>query len=296
MKRNILSSLLAGLALSTTAIVPAQASVMTSLAAYSGPLYFDLVGADQGSLYLADCNSASECDTSYNPGPPATGALGIAAAGAVGSEDSWGIFRVKAIYGDPLQSITVWQQTATNFLIGTFGGLVDQSVVLNANGSQTAYSSGGGLNMYEVGSLTNYNSALALGAGARVGSTVTGVDGVGTLILSANFVGTAESLITGNYQNTFTAGTRVLNGNGYLQATGGSAAPLIQDGFVLDGNFDPQDISLTTVNNPGNQAVPHWLTGFVGTAVAYDIPEPASLALTGFSLLALATLRRRKTS
>ncbi|MDP2824864.1 MAG: FxDxF family PEP-CTERM protein [Sulfuritalea sp.] len=287
MSKNLVSSLVAGLALSAATVAPAQAGVMSSLTGYVGPLYFDIVGVDQGSLYSANCASAGACD-----GAPLFSQAAHHMTGS--SEDAWGLFRVKGIYNDSLQSTTIWQQTSGDYLLGTYGGLIDQSAVVSG-GNQQTFSSGGGMKMWNTVLLAGYNAAIAdAGATLRDLTTgaVTGVDGVGTLILSADFAGAAFNGIVGSYQNTFTAGNRQLIGNGYLNVTGGAAAGIIGR-FVNDGNGVPVDVSLATTNNPNNGLPAGWATPFVGTAVT-AVPEPETYAMMLAGLGLLGFMARRK--
>ena len=288
MSKNLVRSLLASLALSATTV--AQADVMTSLTGYAGPLYFDVVGVAQGSVYSGNCGTPGACDVS----PPLFSQASHHITGS--SEDAWGLFRVKGIYSDSLQSTTIWQQTSGDYLLGTYGGLIDQSAIVSG-GNQQTFSSGGGLKMWNTGSLAGYNAAIAdAGATLRDLTTgaVTGVDGVGTLILSADFAGVAFSGAVGSYTNTFSAGSRQLIGNGYLNVTGGPAAGYIGR-FMPDAEGALVDVSFATTNNPGNGLPAGWTTPFLGSAVT-AVPEPETYAmmLAGLSLLGFIARRRKQ--
>lgn len=287
MRKKIIGSLVAGVALSVAVVAPARADVTSALNSYSGTLYFDVVGVSQGSVYSASCANAGACD-----GAPL--AVPVAHKMTGSSEDSWGMLRVKGIYTDASQGTAVWEQGAGDYLVGTFGGVVDQSAVV-VGFDQKTYSSGGGLKLWNTNSLVGYNTAVDdAGATLRNLTTgaITGVDGVGTLVLSANFAGAASTGILGSYTNTFTAGTRQLVGNGYFNVTGGSAASSIGR-FVVDGNGALVDLSFATTNNPNAPAPAGWATIFTGSAVT-AVPEPETYAmmLAGLGLIGFSARRK----
>ncbi len=287
MSNRFVGSLVASLVLSAALVVPAKADVASSLSGYVGPLYFDVVGISQGAVYSASCASAGACDGAPLAFPVAHPMTGT-------SEDSWGILRVKGIYADPLQNNALWTQTSGDYLVGTYGGLVDQSALVSGGGQQT-FSSGGGMKIWNTGSLAGYTAVVSdAGATLRDLTTgaVTGVDGVGTLILSADFAGTAFTGVAGNYTDTFIAGTRQLIGNGYLNVTGGAVASIIGRN-VVDANGGLVDVSFATTNNPNTAAPAGWTTSFLGSAVT-AVPEPETYAmmLAGIGLLGFKARRR----
>lgn len=287
MSKKLMGSLVASLVLSAAVVAPAKADVVSSLSGYVGPLYFDVVGISQGAVYSAPCASPGACDGSPLLFPVAHQMTGT-------SEDSWGLLRVKGIYADPLQNTTLWQQTSNDYLVGTYGGLVDQSAIVSGGGQQT-FSSGGGMKIWNTASLAGYNAVVADGGTTLRNLTtgaVTGVDGVGTLILSADFAGTAFTGVVGNYTDTFVAGTRQLIGNGYLNVTGGAVASIIGR-YVVDANGGHVDVSFATTNNPNTAAPAGWTTSFLGSAVT-AVPEPETYAmmLAGIGLLGFKARRR----
>lgn len=298
LKKNVIAAMV-GLAATVGFSASAQAF---SLGGYDGPVTMIVYGVDQGTLYNVSCGGTGQ------PGCDEAGVALMNATNAVGSEDSWGLFKVMSINklvngsaGDAL-----WTAGGNEFLVGTYGGLVDQAVDVSAGGfnnsviTQLAVSSGGFLNLYLVNSLGGYDAAVAAGAAARTvaGSyDIAGVDGVGTLFLSAAFSGTALDIFVNDPMlSQYTYGSEAGFANGYLDITGGAYEDLFRKNTIQDQN--PQtnyvDVGFSTQNLQGSNSPTNWTVGYSGNVQTSVIPEPGSIALAGLGLLGLAALRRRK--
>lgn len=291
-KLNKLSLALA-MAAGMASVAPAHAF---SLGGWDGPVTMIMYGVDQGSLYSQSCSGQAACDSPAN--------LAFGAAGGVGSEDSWGIFKISAIEKlvNGSAAGALWTAGPGEYLVGSYGGLTDQAAGVIYDGftnttTQTTVSTGGFMNLYLVNSLAGYDAAVAAGAAGRVGQSVTGIDGVGVNFLTASFSGTALNSFVGLPMTShYIYGSQGGYANGYLDITGGDYADLfkrdtIQDQESPGSNF--VDIGFSTQNLQGANLPTNWTVGYSGNIQTGVIPEPATLALLGLGLIGLASIRRR---
>lgn len=288
MNLNKIYSALTIAAASLTVAAPSQA--ITLAGGYSGGITFVFASFDMGTNYIAPkvpgniCNTVLACD----------GAAISPAPGAVGSEDTWGIFQVTGIISNDGFNTLLWTQgQGGEYLTGMFSGLADQAV--DGFGSTLfAHSTGGSLQFYVDNTLADYSAGAALGAAGRTGAqSFTGATN-GSLWLDMNFSGTADSSYVGlAYQSTFNYQTLNGSGSGFLDVVGGSYASSIKKGTETDLNGDKHDAYLQATFSP-NGSAPKWTVTNRGGLDTNVIPEPASLALFGLGLAGLASLRRRK--
>lgn len=280
---------LAGLALSAAVAVPAHA--ITLAGGYAGGITFVFASFDMGTNYKGQkggtiCASVSACDTAAIAPAP----------GAIGSEDTWGIFQVTGIISNDGFNTLLWTQgSGGEYITGMFHGLEDAVVNGGTTASKVeAHSTGGSVQFYVDNTLANYSAGAALGAAGRTGAaSFTGATN-GTLWLDMNFAGTADSDYSGlAYQSNFSTASLNGSGSGYLDVVGGSYAGQIKKGTETDLDGNKRDAFLQSTYSPNSNA-PSWTVTNRGGLDTNVIPEPASLALFGLGLAGLASLRRRK--
>lgn len=321
MNKKLISSLVAGLALSAAAVAPAQAAPM-SLVTGSVTISFDSM-LDQGTIGYT------------NPGQPnnttATLCTSVATCNAVPGQttganaygdDTWGVLNVASIVSN-VTGDTLWARNSTTtsgngkFLTGFFYGLQDFRVDLTLNSvgapTITTFSTGGQVDLFW--NSAEYNSATVSAANRATATTFTGVTG-GVKAASLVFNPTADGNEPASYyRSIYNYTSNGSGGVGYLDVVAGSGAasdadgnPNTQDLAVLletsnswlDGQtMDPSgvyhDAALFTVFGPATTAQlgNGWTVKGSGYADS-NIPEPGSMALAGLGLIGLAALRRRK--
>lgn len=293
-----ISGVAAGVALAFGLAAPASAGVTL----VSGDYKITFNAYDAGTVgYVPGatttiCNTAAECDAAVVDTTRDADNLPDTSPFGVGSEDTWGIFSVQTITniktGDAF-----FTRGVDGFLIGMFGGLVDESVDVIGSGrsaAANAYANGGWLNMY----LTSQDYDPTIGPDGRLGAMeyqgVTNQAG-GILALSAEFAGTANALAPGySYFSAFQLGSIFGNGAGYLDVTGGEWADAFDQNSVEDALGNTRDMSLKATYQVTDTAkLAGWTVDATGD-VQGNIPEPGSLALLGLGFAGLAGLRRRR--
>lgn len=319
MKLSKIKTLCAAVGIACGAMATSAHALTFAYGPYSGPVTFDLtygyeagtVGYDPTGVAVGDyvCSTVGTCDSN----------AALSAPGGIGSEDSWGVFRIKSI-GVPFSDDLYTSAATGQQLLGIFYGNTDQKVLYTSqNGSTagfTAFGVGGKIRIYEFASnpITPVDGFPADGPGNRNGLTdyylndnpqpdvllstgslwleMTMMPGFNSVDPTASFVSDFTSDLTGN----------ALAATTYMDITGGSAASLFQKDTISVYNQTTDqvytyDARLTIENCSAATPCPTatWTVRASGTGdTSMTIPEPGSMALAGLGLLGLAGLRRRK--
>jgi hypothetical protein len=163
----------------------------------------------------------------------------------------------------------------------------------NASGFPTITFTGGNAAFYVLPAGTN------ISGGSNLAADIATIQS-GTLFLTVNAA--PEDAAGDTLVSTITSGASIGSysagdGNGFLDVVGGPAAGAFGTG-TFTNEFDTNglsDLSLTTDFTVGSTVAGAGVAGSA-TLKANAVPEPASLSVTGFGLLALAAFRRRKHS
>jgi len=232
------------------------------------------------------------------------------AKGAIGSEDSWGVARVKSITDSA--GFTIWSELGKNAqLTVMFYGEQDFYVKTDDN-TQTADGTGLHADLYlqskSDGAYTPYDPThgSAFRTGLSTYTTVTDGEKILTTVSVPGFLhsaGQAGGLAT-EFESHFIANSTTLGGGkAYLNVTGGTNATQFDtNGFTslfAPGTADlSAEFTTGALGVPGNPAVSDWLANsndpIRGTAAVPDNGSTLLMLGLGLGFLAEAYRRRSK--
>ncbi|MDP3086373.1 MAG: PEP-CTERM sorting domain-containing protein [Rubrivivax sp.] len=281
------------------------AGVLMSLGAASSAQAFAIVAGN----YKITIDAHDSATTTYAPAGPGVKCVDIAtcnaagippALGSIGSvnpgADTLGIFSVASIT-NIVTSANFFTRGVDGFLTGIFSNLTDFYVENTGLGGATTNTNASGgtfkmwLNAADFNPLLGPTVAVGKDLNAHLYPGISG----GALYLEGNFAsgigGPADAVTT--WATNFNSTSLVGGGAGYLDFTGGSAlANFNTDSHVVAPGVTRDALAQFTFSPIG--AASGWTVVATGDIRGNVIPEPGSLALVAFGLLAAGGLARRK--
>jgi len=289
--------------LAVVGLAPTANAQLTLVGANGISYTINFDGYAMGTIYTAGAGTYGDSNPAAGVGIM-DGVSKIAAAGAIGSEDTWGILRVSSIVSG---LNTVWTTTAEDVagqkLRGVFYGAADYYTRILAGGTQIDNSVGFKLDLY----LENTNGTLASAFGTVAGQFATGrllPDGSGYNGIS-NVAGAQKILTSHGIAGFFTDDTTV--GGPFTDADASFRSQFLTNATTNGSGLlqiDTQSINpplaptseITFTNNSGIQAA-GWTVFMNGNAsgALVPVPEPSTYGLIAAGgLLALVAFRRMK--
>ncbi len=282
------SGIAAGVALAFGLAAPASAAPF-SLSAGNIKITFNAFDAGTVGYSTAApgilCSTVEACDA----------AAGDPSRGAIGSEDTWGIFSVESISNLSTGMQIFRAGDNGQYLTGVFGGLKDTLVEVSGTAIPTisTLSTGGWLNMY----LNNAMYDASIGTSGRIGADgYVGITDIGgELVLKTEFAPSVVSTPEGySYASSYRVNGATGDGSGFLDVIGGSWAELFDTNSIDDlAGGEAHDLILNTSYDVLGDYENGWNVDASGD-VEGRVPEPGSLALLGLGFAGLASLRRRR--